>query len=54
MNSIILIPVMRAVNRQHCIQSYYKLISYCGNEEELKHKIKAHNLNEYILTRVVM
>jgi hypothetical protein len=35
MDLIILIPVIRADNRQHCIQSYYKLLTYCGNEAEL-------------------
>jgi hypothetical protein len=48
MNVIILIPVIRADNRHNYIHSYYKFLSYCGNEETVKkHKIKTHNSTYY-------
>jgi hypothetical protein len=44
MNLIILIPVIMAANRHNYIQSHYKLIIYCGNEETVKtHKIKTYH-----------
>lgn len=43
-NTLILMPVIRADNRHNYIQSHYKMLSYCGNEQRVKtHKIKTHN-----------
>jgi len=43
MNVIILISVIRADNRHNYIQSHYKTLSYCGNEE----RVKRHKINSF-------